>query len=562
MRRTTFITLLSLAGVACSDDVSGPDDELVLPELGDILTLNVLRNVNNPCVSADTREGRVVAVTSRSIVVVDTENPPGGLSDEEYASFGVEFDVVAYPVVTEAFGEPSDLDENERVIAFFTHGVNALTRVDDEGIIFGFVWAGDLFPSTGGDACAASNEAEVVYLAVPDPNGQVSVQVSPNVIRDASVATMGHELQHLVNASHRLFVNPSDFEEIWLDEGLSHVAEELLFYAYTGMEPRDNIDVESLTETQSRTDAFFEFQYQNVDRFALFLDDPGTEAASLINADATLASRGSDWHFLRYAADRRGSESEFWFSLVNTSLTGLDNLTQALGADAEEWVHDWSAAVYADDETVTDPDFQFPSWDLRDIYPALVDTNEEQVYPEYPLTLRRLTDAAPLDLDVAGMAGAYVQVNVPAADTVTVRLRSGGIIPLAQLRLAVVNASTGEIERLAGDDAAEITLEAGVSGATYVLAVLNASKSPGAMLPVEVESSGAGTAAFASAPSRGHALAPRGSFALSPARRPLPAINHRFHIDLLERARRQLTPRMAAYARKVHQDRLLDSSRR
>lgn len=562
MRRTTFITVLSLAGLACSDDVSGPDEELILPELGDILTLNVLRNVDNPCVSPDTREGRVVAVTSRSIVAVDTQNPSVGLSDEEYASFGAEFDVVTYPVVAEAFGEPSDLDQNERVIAFFTRGVNELTREDDEGFIFGYFWAGDLLPSTGGDGCAASNEAEVVYLAVPDPNGQVGVQIDANTIRDASVATLGHELQHLVNASRRLFVNASGFEEIWLDEGLSHVAEELLFYAYTGTEPGDNIDVESLTETQSRTDAFFEFQYQNVDRFARFLDDPGTEAASLINAEATLASRGSGWHFLRYSADRLGSESEFWFSLVNTSLTGLDNLTQALGTDIEVWIHDWSAAAYADDEAVTDADFQFPSWDLRDIYPALVDTNEEQVYPEYPLALRRLTDAKPLDLAVAGMAVAYVQVNVPAAGTATVSLRPGGVTPLAQLRLAVVNASTGEVERVAGDDAAKITLEAGAASATYVLAVLNTSKSPGAMLPVEVESSGAGTATLASAPSRGHALAPRGSLALSATMRPLRAVNHRFHIDLLERARRQLTPRMAAYARKVYQARILDASRR
>jgi hypothetical protein len=67
--------------------------------------------------------GRVVAVTEHTIVVVDTLNPASQLNDSDYARFGGDFDRWGYSVVTENFGEPSDLDENGHVIAFFTRAV-------------------------------------------------------------------------------------------------------------------------------------------------------------------------------------------------------------------------------------------------------------------------------------------------------------------------------------------------------------------------------------------------------------------------------------------------------
>lgn len=560
MRRMSSVALLTVVGLACSDNVSGPsgnNGDPDLPSVGDVLTLNVPRDVDDPCdASPDAREGRVVAVTANTIVVVDPDNPSGGLSDEQYSGLGDQFDEWGYPVVAEYFGEPSDLDENGRVIAFFTRAVNEYTEEGDEGLIFGLFWPGDLFPTTGGtDGCATSNVAEVLYLAVPDPNHDAGREVSADAIRRFAVGTMGHEMQHLVNASRRLFERPTAdaFETIWLNEGLSHATEELMFFERAGVEPGANIDVEWLQGSESRADAFNEFQIQNLDRFAGFLEAPGTDSASLLNTEGTLASRGSDWHFLRYAADRHGSEADFWWNLVNTNLIGLQNLTEALGTDPETWIREWSAAVYADDEASTDPEFQFPSWNLRDIYPAF-ENNGDQIYPEYPLALNALTDAEPLDLDIAGMAVAYVQVDVPAAGTATVRLSSdGGVMP-DSLRLSVVNASTGVVNQLAGDDAAEVTLEGGDSATTFVLAALNPARTATSRLPLQFESEGAGPALVASAAAHQRTLASRGVFALSASTVPLPAINHRFHVAFLERARRHLTPRVA-HAREVYRER-------
>lgn len=573
MRRITLVALLPLTAIACSDDVSGPSGNTGvpgLPSVGDPLALNVPADVDDPCeATPDEHEGVVVAVTSNTIVVVDTENPPSGLSDEEYVDIAGDFDAWGYPVVTQYFGEPSDVDENERVIAFFTRAVNEYTKDGDDGFVFGLFWPGDLFQATGNNACATSNYAEVLYLAVPDPGGDVGLSVTQDAIRNTAASTMGHELQHLVNASRRLYVSPTApaFETIWLNEGLSHAAEELMFFERTGAEPGTNIDIEWLRDgpdcvspaganAPERICAFNQFQIQNFTRFANFLEDPDTSAASLLNTEGTLASRGSDWHFLRYAADRHGAEADFWWDLVNTDLNGLPNLTQAIGTDPETWIRDWSAAVYADDEAVDGEEFGFPSWDMRSIYPAFQDENDEQIYPEYPLTVHELTDAAAVDVDVAGMAVAYVQVDVPPTGTatVTVTLPAGAGAPPAQLQLSVINTSTGAVAQHAGDDAAEVTLEGGASGARYVLAALNASTNPDGTLGLRFESEGAGAAAVANAASRDEALLSRGSFPLSAAMVPMPAVNHRFHVEFLERAQRHLTPRIAQ-ARRVYNER-------
>jgi hypothetical protein len=64
-------------------------------------------------------------------VVADTLNPAGGFTSEEYRDFGTRFDQLVYPLAVQTFGEPSDLDGNQRVIIFFTRAVNDLTRPGD-----------------------------------------------------------------------------------------------------------------------------------------------------------------------------------------------------------------------------------------------------------------------------------------------------------------------------------------------------------------------------------------------------------------------------------------------
>lgn len=552
MRNARYLLLLPIALWGCSDRVTGPNGGLPsgVPSIGDVLTYNVAFTCNAS--NRDERQGRVVAVTQRTVVVVDENNPGSGLSDSEYAGFAAVFDTLAYPVVAENFGEPTDLDQNGRIVAFFTRAVNEMSDSNGRSFIAGVFWPGDLFPRTnqpGFEGCPNSNYAEIFYLAVPDPDGDAGRAVSRDQIRRLTVATMGHELQHLVNAARRLYINQSAeaFEELWLNEGLSHITEELLFYRAGSSSPGTNLDADALRASQRRTQAFFEFHVQNVVRLADFLEEPADTSASLLNGNA-LASRGANWHFLRYAADRLGSQRDFWWSLVNTNGAGMDNLRESLGGEEPTaWIRDWTATVYADDEAPVESRYRFPSWNLRDLYPALRDGSNEQIFPEYPLRIRSLDDGKPLELDVAGQAAEYVRVLVPAGGEAEVSIRSGGVAPPAQLHLSVVNRATGDVFHRAGAEAESVTLEGGAQETAYLIVPVHSAASAGATLSLELASEGANPAPVAERMAFLDDLAPRiDSVRLFGEPVALPALDETFHLELHRRARRELEPLVPA----------------
>jgi hypothetical protein len=218
--------------------------------VGELVSLNA--NSASACSSPVIKTGRVAAVSNKAIVVADTTNPASGYTDADYASIAQTFDNLVDPTDTKAFGNPTDIDGNGHVVLFFTRAVNELTSRNSTSFVAGFFFARDLFPSTATadfQACAASNGGEMFYLMVPDPTGVVN---GNRFAKDATtrvvIATLGHEYQHLINASRRMYVNTAatDFEATWLDEGLAHVAEELLFFAETGLKPRANIDASTL----------------------------------------------------------------------------------------------------------------------------------------------------------------------------------------------------------------------------------------------------------------------------------------------------------------------------
>src|SRR5690348_11082314 len=138
--------------------------------IGDLVDLNTSTAA---CVSPVIRTGRVVATSARAIVVADTSNPAGGFTDTDYARIAVEFDTLVAPVEDAAFGTPTDIDANGKVIIFFTSAVNALTPAASSSFVSGYFHPRDLLPQTtyaGEPYCPASNEREMFYMLVPDPN--------------------------------------------------------------------------------------------------------------------------------------------------------------------------------------------------------------------------------------------------------------------------------------------------------------------------------------------------------------------------------------------------------
>jgi hypothetical protein len=342
-------------GSRMSKSAGGASLATVARNVGDFVQLNI--EPDSFCSHPVMRTGRVVAVTNKAVVIADTLNP-AGYSDADYASFGATFDTLAYQVDVVNFGAPTDIDENGRVLVFFTHSVN------EAGFgVLGYAYARDLLPRSGPiGSCPGSNLAEMLYIRVPDgalPSSSARLDVG---------ATMAHELQHVINASRRLYINQdaAPVEEVWLNEGLSHVAEELAFYRASGLSPRQNLG----TQLSSVASAFREYAFRNFERYFVFTSFPGTQGPlGLTDADDDAETRGAAWSFLRFAADQRAAANEagLWQSLVNSNSTGTQNLADHLGADWRLLVRDWAVSNYVDDLVPADSKYSQLSWNLRQV---------------------------------------------------------------------------------------------------------------------------------------------------------------------------------------------------
>ncbi|MDB4890212.1 MAG: Peptidase hyicolysin, partial [Gemmatimonadetes bacterium] len=93
--------------------------------LGDLVKLNV--NGDEACSGAVYHTARVVAISSKAIILNDTLNPKNGFSTADYQRFATRFDTLVYPLDVANFGEPLDIDKNGHIAIVFTRAVNELT---------------------------------------------------------------------------------------------------------------------------------------------------------------------------------------------------------------------------------------------------------------------------------------------------------------------------------------------------------------------------------------------------------------------------------------------------
>ncbi|HEY2376575.1 MAG TPA: hypothetical protein VGH98_11425 [Gemmatimonadaceae bacterium] len=385
------------------------------PAVGDTIMLNTNSgDLAAACTTAVFRPGRIAAISNTAIVVDDVNNPAGGYTDAEYQQIATQFDTV-FTMDTTAFGAPTDIDGNGHVILFFTRAVNELTPTGSPGgIVGGFFYARDLFPKqdvSGIEGCPSSNFAEMFYLLVPDPNGVVNGNDRTKFdVSHLTVVTTAHEFQHLINAARRLYVNTAatDFEETWLNEGLSHTAEELLFYKQSDhLAPRMDVDSLQFKTDTININAYNFDQAQNLGRFRLYLAKPSTNSPYATND--SLATRGATWSFLRYAADHRGAsgDADTWKLLVNSTTTGLTNLQTVFGSGLPSIFRDWAIATVTDDIPGVATEWQQPSWNFRSMF-NLLSTKK------YPLSTVTVGDNAPLTVSLNGGGAAYVRFGVPS----------------------------------------------------------------------------------------------------------------------------------------------------
>jgi hypothetical protein len=408
--------------------------------LNQIITLN--GNGLDACDNPINVRARVVAISNTAIVVADTTNPAGGFTDAEYQSFATTFDTTIAPLDIGNFGQPTDIDKNGKVVIFFTKEVNKLTpRNNNGGVIGGFFFERDLFPrtsTTNFDGCAGSNYGEMFYVLVPDPNAVFSDKRTKADVLSLTPGTIAHEFQHLINAGRRLYVNNADFfETVWLNEGLSHVAEELLYYEASGLRPRTNINSAVIRSTTASVNAFNDYQSDNFGRYEVFLEKP---SATNVHADNdSLETRGATWNLLRYLADHRGpSDADTWSLLVNSNRQGIDNLANVFGADVMTQITNWATSVFSDDLAgVNDPRFLEQSWNMRDIFPNL-GNGAGGTLGRFPLQVVPLSSGTTTNASIVAGGAEYCRFGVNAGSQASIDWAAGGLPVSPEIRFTVV----------------------------------------------------------------------------------------------------------------------------
>lgn len=345
------------------------------------------RNVDILAGCADgVRVPLVTAATGvRVRILRDPRNPVNAWTPATYDSLARLVDTLVAPVIDATWGHGVDWNGTGRVEIVYTMAINALSAPGSTSYVGGTVSARDLLPRHARGrlpGCPGSNEAEIFYMLTPDPQGLAGPVIAEALVRANTVATIGHEWQHQVNEVRRLYrVGGEPFEMPWLNEGLSHITEELIFDRATHLASRQRLGFSTVAafgpaDTLQRP--FWNYMRQNSLRLATFLQSPGV--ASPVTAEPTLAQRGAIWSFLRYAVDRAArdrhvDEVVLWQGLLNSPVNGTSNLTRVFGDGWVAWMDDWAVSLYASLSGVTLPaPWDAASWEWGSLVTAVSPT--------------------------------------------------------------------------------------------------------------------------------------------------------------------------------------------
>lgn len=253
------------------------------------------------------------------------------------------------------FGEEADVDGDGRFNILATKEVNELGR-QAGGIVSGFFYAVDQFPVSGFEQ---SNHTEIFYTFVPDPSGRYGYPVGKGfALSNILPSVLVHEYQHLINFNQHYFVNKGAPETPAINEGMSHLAEDIYSIDYTGYMTRRGI------ENPARVAGYL----AAMDRLCIV-------------CGASLYQRGGSYLFLRYIYEQAekgnftavGSGAALIRRLIDTNLIGVGNIATAVygtGAgdeDFRELMGQFGLAVFLSDTGLTtDSRFQFDGINLRD----------------------------------------------------------------------------------------------------------------------------------------------------------------------------------------------------
>ena len=353
---------------------TGPGQERALTagpiSVGDSHKFSVCSNLSCSQFKVVTATAKVV--TSHLGLFVDNQAPAGGLSQTDLDSLGSEFEHRLYAIDTTWFGRESDIDHNGVVMVLMTPVVNQLVdpaTCVQSGYVAGFFFGLDLDPTAGFNP--NSNQGEVFYSLVADTGGTLSCAHSVAAVKQNVPVTFIHEFQHMISYNQHVLLRGGGPEVLWLNEGLSHLAEELGGRSFL---PGDSATFFIFT----RGDLYNGFQYLNAPAVHPLVDLQGVGG---------LAQRGGYWLFVRYLVDQFGDS--LTRALENTTLTGTANVVTQTGAPFERTVTRWGLALWVSGLKVSgftpSAELTYASWNLHTTYAALTSQYPALFPRAYPL---------------------------------------------------------------------------------------------------------------------------------------------------------------------------------
>jgi hypothetical protein len=196
----------------------------------------------------------------------------------------------------------------------------------------------------------------------------------------------------MINQSVRQY-NPAvkAFETAWLNEALSHFAEEAVGRAIRGFGDFQQLSFADVNPSQSNQDDYLAFFRQNFTRFRQWQQRPDTASPTSSKARDGLGARGAAWALVRHAADHysNGNARAFFRRLAAGPETDIPNLLARTGnRPFDEVIGGWLVANYADGLNTPglNPRYTYPSWVMRDAMTAINNGSYPLVVNSFPGT--------------------------------------------------------------------------------------------------------------------------------------------------------------------------------
>lgn len=418
-----------------------PDLAVTRPSTGSQKTFEVCADVDCKCFTPVTATAKNV---SGKVAIYQEDNLPSGVgfSQADIDNVATLFDEYLYPIDTTNFGRETDIDNNGVVEVLLSGKINQLSKsfCADGSVILGYFLSTDLEPTL-----AHSNRGEVFYSIVPDPNNALlPSSCRPINLRFAQsnlAPTFIHEFQHMISyGQHVLVGKGTSSEETWLNEGLSHYAEEL-----GGRLIPDNANP-TLPAGANTYTQFALSDFQNAYDYLKapeqsFLIEPAT-------SNGELSERGANWLFVRWLAEGFGSAApspakpaftvratDLTRKLVQTAETGATNVQNRTGRSFSDLVVLWQMANYLDDLpgfVPADSLLQYRNFDLRDIF-AQLHTSDPNTFPNvYPLTPDSTTGSYSATGTLKQGSAHHVRIlQAPGAPGIQLELTGSGGQPIS-----------------------------------------------------------------------------------------------------------------------------------